>query len=368
MQYEIIKEPAMMLETIYMLGMYVNEDNFVASFNRSRLLADSQLHQSIYARAQRLQQIMDSVCFDVDRNDPTMRRYFGYLDENKAQRCLADVVASALLVLRWPDFHNAVQEMKRDWKRMQEQGACLISSIGWGLNFAQKPGPPENLIRQIRALKFSKEMQLELCDMLMTFDESVDEMASCMEPYAIRLKAAFEENKDLMQEVVSYWQEAFQKMDPLKLLEGFCGTDAIDQAGERTIVRPLLMCTGAVTFSMAGSNLFGNYNIIGIGSYITTDSFVVRKFGDLEDVTAILKYLGDRKRLEILQCLSKDRLYAMELSECLHMNPGNLSRALSGLSGIGLIRQEREGSRAYYQADRDAFHRYLCRLEQVIFD
>lgn len=67
---------------------------------------------------------------------------------------------------------------------------------------------------------------------------------------------------------------------------------------------------------------------------------------NLEEET--FKVLANRKRLEILQLLKKQRLSVNEMVEMLGMRQPNLSQHLTLLRRYGLVKVSRDGQKAYY--------------------
>lgn len=66
-----------------------------------------------------------------------------------------------------------------------------------------------------------------------------------------------------------------------------------------------------------------------------------------------MKLLGDQNRLNLLRILSKERSYCLELSQKLNLNPGTVSRLLTGLYNVGLLDAEQVGGRTYYKTNTD---------------
>ena len=73
-----------------------------------------------------------------------------------------------------------------------------------------------------------------------------------------------------------------------------------------------------------------------------------------------------KKRLEILQRLSKKRSYCHELADQMGLDPGHMSRNLSVLHSYGFLRQERESLKNYYRTDPEAIRNFLKVVETTI--
>lgn len=370
MEYEIIRKPFMLYETVAMFYKYINGITFQQDLNtRNKFVAGSVLHNAALKRCARLQQIMEVVCHDVDPNAQAMRKFFGSLSAGYEDICLAQVMTHSFCTLKYPDFRENVDEILRIWEELQDRHAWIHPGGVGVLVFTDGPDCPGNLIKQIRGLKYPVEFKLELCETLTSFDESMQELASMIEPYAIKLKEAYDTEPDLFGEVESYWREEFQKRSPIEFMAVSVGEDVVAGAGEKTVVALSLMNTRLLNGDMANDCLFcSEHNTMYIGSHITSNTMMKEPGETVGAVAAVMKYLGDGRRLEILQKLSKECFYGMELAESMNMNTGNLSRSLATLCNYGFVRQERGVLRTYYQADRDAFHNFLEMVERAVFE
>ncbi|MFR0734009.1 MAG: ArsR/SmtB family transcription factor [Oscillospiraceae bacterium] len=76
--------------------------------------------------------------------------------------------------------------------------------------------------------------------------------------------------------------------------------------------------------------------------------------------------MSDKKRLEILGRLSKERAYSLELAKAMGVDPSNMSRNLALLCSYGFLKQEQEAQKNYYQTDHEAVRHFLRQLERVL--
>ena len=115
-----------------------------------------------------------------------------------------------------------------------------------------------------------------------------------------------------------------------------------------------------------GTALILNHNAVYLGSSVTAESVSMRRGVEWDGISALLKCLGDSKRLEILRRLTHERSYGLALAEQMGMDQGNVSRNLGMLFNYGMLKQEREVHRTYYQTDSEALHDFFVRVEQLI--
>lgn len=76
-------------------------------------------------------------------------------------------------------------------------------------------------------------------------------------------------------------------------------------------------------------------------------------------LAALLKALGDERRLEILALLKKRRLSGSELAKELNLTTATVSQHMTEMSGYGLVTWNKEMDRLYYEIDENAIRKIL---------
>lgn len=369
MGFKIVRGPFILLETVEMLYKFVNGISFRFLLSQRKPADDTGEGSVLMRRIEQLQEIMEETCQGVDRNDPDLRRYFGNANADAVDvgPCLARALTYSFCPLSKPGFQESVDEIRGVWKRMQEGGVWLRSYDAAMLNFSCDEGSPGDLFEQIRALKLPGDYRVELYAALRDFDNSLQELAELIRPVARRLEETICKADWILDDMEAYWRQS--PVTPLEFATKDMGPDSILKVGENTVVAIALMNCNMIVCNMAKApSNFAGHNYVFMGCGITTASLFRERDLTLELVSATLKVISDKKRLEILRRLSKERSYGMELAESMGMNQGNISRSLALLHSCGFIHQKRETLRTYYQADRKAFHNFLEQLERTVFE
>lgn len=367
MGYRIVRQCFMLQETVSMLYKYVNGITFTDLLQRWKLATEENKDDPRIRRLNHLQQIMEQVCADLDPRDPELQYFFGHAECGCEEVCLAQLMTVSFYTLEKTDLWEHVNEICGIWRLLQERGCWIQPSSMANLNFSDGPGCPGDLRKQLRALNYSTRFRTDLRKALEDFENTLFRMARLVEPLAIHLKAIYDQEPWLFEELLNYWQEQFRKSEPLDLLTSLGTEEERQGAGEETWVGLSLMDTNTVVASMTGDSAFGlKHNCMMIGSAITHSATAKKRGTDLDSVSTILKCICDRNRLEILHRLSQERSYGQALAEATGMDPGNLSRTLAMLHNYGFLRQERGTWRTYYETDREALHNFLMRVEKEI--
>lgn len=368
MGYQLIRKPLMLLETVEMLYRYVNGISFLSWANSNRQQFGSAGKQ-IKRRMETMQNIMEDVCRELVREDRTLQHYFGRVDTDCSLEdvCLARFMTSSFVTLRQTGFHEEFQEIRTLWRALQARGIVLRSYGIAGLEFDTFSEGDGDLFEQIRALKLPGEFRLELYETFRDFDRYLSELEALLEPIARQLEACYQAQSWLMEDVAQQWEEHFQTIAPLDYLSRAVGENVIYGAAENTLVGFSLMSCDTLIYDMVGtSQVARGENILYLGSGVSPFSTVRKRSADLENVAAILKALADKRRLKVLRRLGKGPSYCHELAEDMEIDPGNMSRILTVLYNYGLVRQDRDTLRIYYETDWDAIHNFLQSVEDFL--
>ncbi len=369
MGYEIVRKPFMLLETVSMLYKFVNGITFQSELSRLKQLTDGHVYEILNRRAGWLQEILFSVCKELNPTDPVLQRYFSKVSLEVADVCLAFFMTHSFVTAKKPGYWDNVDEICAIWRDVQEQGARIDPRSINGFLFSQDSGEATDLFSQIKVLSLPPEFRLELYGVMKDFEKNLHSLAELLEPLALKLEEHYIREQWLLEDSVSHWEAEFRKLPPLDFLAAFAGKKFIESAGDETVVAVSLMNSSQLVAELAsGLYLHGEHNVLFVGACMTTESIPKRKGGNLERIGAILKYLGDWKRLEILRQLNKKQGYGFELAERMGMDSGNMSRTLVQLHQYGFLQQEREALRNYYRTDRTMLREFLKSVEIALLD
>lgn len=369
MNNQIIRQPFMLLETVNMLYKYVNGITFPSLLEVWKKAASDPKYAPMVRRFEKLQQIMDQVCADVDVHDPEMQRFFAHVEcDGGDTTCLAMLMTASFLTLEKPGFRDQVEEICRNWRQLQERNYWLDPCSAGMLLFRNGSEHPGELIYQIQRLNYPAEFRLELCGVLTRFEAHMHRLAELLEPFAQRLERIYAQESWMLEEIWAFWEKLFPEFTPLDMvLKVTRETELGEDCAQTTWFAFSLMNTNSVvvvTTDSAGYDL--DHNCLFVGGAITPDFYSNRTARNLDEFSTVLKYISDRKRLEILRLLSKNRSYGHSLAEATGIHPGNISRNLAMLHQYGFLKQEKEPWRTYYETDQEALHDFLVRLEREI--
>lgn len=369
MEYEIIREPFLFMDTMEMLHKHICRFRYPSLWVPRRERSGVDTDETVLRRLELLQRIMEEVCCDVDENDPLLRRYFVPIGtEHPLSSCyLARFMVSAFIDYRRPGFEETAEDILAEWERMHRLGAWLRRNGGSSLEYTCQPGSPGDLFDQVCVMELPAEFRLQLYGVLHRFPEALTELAELMRPVARRLEQALEKAAFPMEDMAQYWLN--RHLTPLEFLENTVGKEAVAGAGNRLRLAISLMDPNRIYFNTDREpGILRDYSYLYIGCGISASSLLQEQSNALDEISTVLRGLSERKRLAALRQLAKKRLYGQELAELLSMDRGNLSRLLAVLNEQGFVRQEKENQRIYYRADRDAMQKFFDSIMQVLFD
>ncbi len=370
MQYEIIRQPYLFMETMELLYKHINGISFTAMIDERIDPDEMPYRTTVRKRLAILQGILEEVCRDIDAYDPALCRYFTYVNdgENHNSSYLARFIVSAFVDYKHPGFDETVEGILENWKQTRSKGGWLCRAKGAGLMRSLEPGSPGDLFAQIYTMEdLPADFRLSLYGALRNFPETLKELATLIRPVAEKLDVAIRNSGLSLDEVADYWLRS--QLPPMEFLATSMGERVVEGAGDKTRVAIGLMNANQVFFGMAHDcGWTREYNYLYIGCCIFTHSMLKEHAAALDEVSTTLRSLSERRRLDVLRRLAKTSCYGLELAESMNMDRGNLSRLLSVLTSQGFLKQEKENQRIYYRTNREAMQVFFDRVMAEIFD
>lgn len=362
MAYQIAPRPYILYETVAMLFKFVNGISCRSSLSLN-LRSPKQTEWEV-SQADALQQVLENSCRGLSPSDPALQRFFGSVHTPGLQEetCLAYLMVYSFLTLKKEDFRENVEAIRRNWQILREKGAWIESCTSMSLEFCCSSPAPGDLLDQICMLDLPAEFQLTLCRCLNHFDQALDELASLLEPVALRLQQALDQAAWIYEDRAKYWCST----SPLDYLSATVGRDVFPDPREEVTVAIFLMSRNLLMLKKSESDPLHSYLYIGYGASIKSQRRDPQLTCDM--MSQALKTFSDKKRLEILCRLSRGQAYSYELAESMHIDPSNMSRSLSQLCSFGFLKQRKEGQKIYYETDKAALRHFLQQLERFILD
>lgn len=369
MEYEIIREPFLFMDTMEMLHKYVTGFRYPSLWVPRRERGSTEPDDTIRKRLEFLQSVMEEACAGLDPEDELLRRYFGPIGTEYPYNWsyLARFMVSAFVNYAHPGFDDTAADILHQWELMQHLDGWLRLSGRTSLEYTCQPGNPGDLFAQVCALDLPAEFRLRLYGVLHRFPEALAELTELMRPVAERLERALERAALPVEEMANYWLT--RHLTPLEFLENTIGPQATAGVRNRLRICIALMDPNRIYYDTdREAEIPQEYSYLYIGCGISASSLLQEHSNTLDDISSVLRGLSERKRLEALRQLAKKRLYGQELAELLNMDRGNLSRLLSVLNEQGFLRQEKENQRIYYRADREAMQNFFDSILSFLFD
>ncbi len=371
MKPELDPQPYLLYETLEMLFKYVNGISFVEIRTTLRKLNSVDFGGNWARRMQRLQEIMEDCCRDLDTDDEDIQYFFRRIGTGCVREftSLARVMTLSFLQFRHHDLLREAQALKDYWATLQRSPYQIASFGVSGLEFRPLPAgaTQQSLFMQLYVLDYPADFKLELLKILQDYDTHLDWLLRVITPYAARLRRHLEQEPWLMQTTVDYWREEFQTSTP----EAFLGSRnmlnrSIASAEHSRVCFSLMHCS-ELFWDLAGDRpLPTRENFYVFGCSMWLQASIHRISGDVDRLCTILRTVSDRNKIEILRKLSQSRSYCQKLAEELHCDKGNLSRSLAVLHSYGFLIQEPEQARLYYHTDTEAVEAFLEQMKFLL--
>ena len=249
MGYEIAQGPFLLMETVAMLHKYVNGLSFQSAISRQRFFMNAPSYRAQCEKMSRLQDIMESICRDVDAADPRMRHYFASAGEDPETVCLAQLMTHPFCTLRHPDLRENAREICGIWQDLQDRGYWLTSRNEENMVFAftNDPGCPGDLFMQIKAMRFPGEFQMKMYECFRDFDAGMAELVELIAPCADALALRLQQEQELFREAECYWDDSFRRTGVKSFVSTFTGEPFLAKMSGHTRVAILLMDSDLLT-------------------------------------------------------------------------------------------------------------------------
>ena len=214
-------QPYMLYETIAMLTKYVNRISMLDIRDTLLRLYRSGLDETWRRRLECLQEILEQVCADVDREDPDMQYFFSKRELSGPSDLtnLARVLTHPFIEWRSPKLEEEAEALKEDWRCLQARGFRLAPDT-CGISFISLPAgeAQESFFRQLYRLHLPGDLSMEVLNLYEDYTGNLDRLVGLITPYARRLEEQLAERPWLMESLGTYWAEQFQTISP----ESFC--------------------------------------------------------------------------------------------------------------------------------------------------
>ena len=282
---------------------------------------DKEQEQEFSARMDFLTQLQEDTEALLDFQEPRLRYFFErHATGGSGHCCLATVLVSSFNDIRQEDLQQAAQAMEERWRLLSGPG-FEISEISYsGLTYCRCPQdqtPP--LHEQINRLECAPEFKWKIMTALCSYEASLRELLSLMEPVLELLQGELGKLEPLLEPVYAYWRTC---------LEGNSLEELLPRIGPGQGEPHLDRQKITVRFWRTPCNRM----------------FLGENWGVPGEIVA---YIGER----------------------LGLHHGTVSRHLSSLYRSGLVSMEKGNGRVcYYTINRKGLRRLLEVLDQVFLE
>ena len=360
-------KPYMLYETVGMLVKYVNRISMLEIRDAMLRLYRNYVDETWHRRLECLQDIVQEVCKDVNREATEMQYFFGRREPGPGRDATTMARVMTIPFQAWRDHTLAgeARVLKENWRQIQERGFRLAGGLP-GLTFLPLASgeKQEGLFRQVYRMGFSCDFAMEVVSVLEDYDATMDRLTELILPYSQRLEQKLQEYPWLMEGMGEYWASRFLTMKPEAFLEGTKPDWALPETAERQVCFCLM--DAAEFHSETGEAiLHDGRNLFVFGGALVAECSR-RMYGeDLDEVCAAFRALSDKTKLMLLMRLSEGRSYCQQLAEENGSNTGNMSRSLAALTRHGFLKQEQEQFRTYYTTDIDGIGQFFGEVQDL---
>jgi len=159
----------------------------------------------------------------------------------------------------------------------------------------------------------------------------------------------------------------------IQYVESFLGKDSVESVIEKISGRPRKLFSGFSEYYIIPSYFVSPQKSMRIFSgskiYVVFDCRVTRDKSEalLQELSAILRVIGDKSRMEILRVLVSNKSYGKALSDLVGISTPTVSHHLDILKQAGFIKEEKTRNIKYFYADKEKLKKVIDDINKYFF-
>ncbi len=366
MKVRVVREPCYFAEAVYLLYYFVNGVSYVEEYHRI-----SQKYRSYHPdrsdegliKARELDRVLAAATRDIDPQDPKLRLFFERLAGTVPTTacCLAQVMLMTVPLDR-SDPDEFAADLLAGFRSMCSEGIKIndINAMGLIVEHWEPQQEQESLSAQIEHLPCAIEAKWEILRALTEFESFLAELMQLVRPVAERLRTELETMRSLNAPALERWSAYFSEHTVDKFREEMFGSSFLfpQDLPQQDVLLGIWSCNMIGFWSEWLERGGESVRVAYAGSGLSFDFAAShRKRPDPESLSAMLRALSGKDRLEILQRCRTAPLSAARLAEAMNLNSGTVSRNLYDLYKLGYLETRGDGERVNYITRPEAVER-----------
>lgn len=356
MEFQVYRQPCILLETAELMYSYVNQ-----------VPAEQLTEDAEYCiPAGDITAIRQAVCEPLDLEDEELQFYFkGVPVDGKEQHlsCLACCMVYSTMNLSCSGVEEMIAALKNGWF-LQDRPFRVSGINGISISLtAANTGEFTTLAKEISRLPVPHAYQLQLVEVFSAFIWHLDRLMLFLRPAAERLTPLLSPWVERAMARAEQWEQYLQEPTAMQTMLRKTGLKQPEIGRLELALRYFFPFGGPGEFQCLGSHLSLH---MGVGIQPGKDAPQTADFLRNWEFNA-LRLLSHPDRARMLRAMTSQAMSVQELSQSLGLNPGSVFRDLNNLCNVGFLTQEVIANRVYYRADSAAVERltkhllsYLC--------
>lgn len=375
MNVRVFRQPCYFAEAVYLLYSFVNHISYVQDYSRvTRGLGRFFDNDCDFTarRVELLDQITERITLNMNPDDERLRYFFGILPgtDRKTCCCLAQVMLVNIAVDA-ADVDDFAANLLTDFNLMQDSGVEIndMNSMGLVMDLKDPSEPKESLGVQLERLPCSVEAKWGLLRVLTDYETHLRELTELVRPVAEKLREEMKPLVELNQSVLDRWTAYFEvhtvddfQRDMFNTKLPFLQEDAPEE---------LWLSIWSFNMFAWWTEWLGDENtpiqMAYIGMCMRFELAAKRnERPDEETLSAMLKVLGSKDKLEILHRCAQKPFSAGKLAADMNLNSGTVSRNLYSLYKLGYLSPKGDGERVNYITRLETIQQVFCWVMEYV--
>lgn len=342
LEVHFLRQPCLLYEAVELLYAYVNQ------ISPELLTSKGQYCIPV----QEVATLITQACGDLDPFSEPLQKFFtphNYSHIPNQTTCLAFIIVYTFMNLEDLNPDRQIDWMVTTWERIR-RGPYHIQQINrHAMEIIEYPdGSPSSLSKELKHLPIREDFYAALLETFSDFPYQISLLYALIRPVVEKLSKLMIPFVERAMPLADHWEKLLRENQVETFLQSR-GAMLVDRplSGSWFILRYLDCRVGNGQINPKTNELL---MILGVG--LNPSLAPAWKETDLSEAEFVaFRLLGDQVRSKIVHTLQDRAMYMQELTNCLGLNPGTISRNLNSLSNAHLLEKEIRGERYYYRTN-----------------
>lgn len=359
------------MEAIILMYNYVNEEDYPNL--KKRLVSKYSLNAAIQSKFDVIIKISNYVYENLTVEKERLNFYFRKI--NKDSLCIARMLFSIQSRGEINTIENTINRMKElDQSTMYSRMFDSLSDFG--LLYGEEDfsnQSQEFYFEVIDKLDIEPEQKWNIWKVFINYKKYSEELGEILDDVIRLIKDCIKDMNSLTKGCVDYWSEYLKEKDLSEFIQKYFNINVeLQDATVNIHIIPFIFGCNSLSLAIGykGTSIQKDPSYLSMytGILYSEDFNMSLRWFDKTEVSAYLKLLGDKSKMDILLYIKDKKAYGQELATKFNLTTATISHHMSALHTSGFVALERDNNRIYYSMDKENMIAFLDNVKHMLTD